>query len=110
MCQGREIKEDIEHILLYCNSLALARNRLVDFTLKYSCSFPFLRDILLTVTQPNHTHYVQFLLDCSVIPQVISLRQKHGDIVLHHLFKVSRTWCYSLHRERLKLLGRWNPH
>ena len=108
MCQGKQIKEDIEHILLHCISLANARARLVDFTLKYSISVPFLRDILLTMTQPNNSQYLQFLLDCSVIPQVISLRQRYGNTVLHHLFKVSRTWCYSLHRERLKLLGRWN--
>ena len=108
MCQGKQIMEDIEHILLHCISLASTRARLVDFTIKYSTSVPFLRDILLTMTQPYNSQFLQFLLDCSAIPQVISLRQKYGNIVLYHLFKVSRTWCYSLHRERLKLLGRWS--
>ena len=109
-CKGRNIKEDTEHILLHCSSLALTRTWLVSFTLKYSLSVPFLSEILLSMTQPNHTMFCQFLLDCSVIPQVIDLSQRHGKIVLHHLFKVTRTWCYSLHRDRLRLLGRWNPN
>ena len=108
-CEGREIKEDIEHILLHCSSLAVTRTRLASFTIKYSLSVPLLSETLLSLTQPNHTLFCQFLLDCSVIPQVIELSQRHGQIVLHHLFKVTRTWCYSLHRDRLRLLGRWNP-
>ena len=107
MCLGKHISEDIEHILLKCRSLDKVRERLVKFTLNYSLSVPFLSDILLTMTQPTHTQFLKFLLDCSAIPEVISRKQVLGDIVLHHLFKVSRTWCYSLHRERLKLLGRW---
>ena len=46
-CKGKNIKEDIEHILLHCSSLALTRTRLVSFTLKYSLSVPFLSEILL---------------------------------------------------------------
>ena len=107
MCLGKHISEDIEHILLKCRSLDKVRERLVKFTLNYSLSVPFLSDILLTMTQPTHTQFLKFLLDCSAIPEVIFRKQVLGDIVLHHLFKVSRTWCYSLHRERLKLLGRW---
>ena len=108
ICKGRQIKEDIEHILLHCGSLTPKRARLTMFTLNYSSLVPFLSDILLTMTQPNSALLPQFLLECSVIPEVIVHTQHYGNVVLHHLFKVSRTWCYSLHRDRLRNLGRWN--
>ena len=51
--------------------------------------------------------WVQFVLDCSVLPAVIQAVQA-DQAVLPLLFKATRTWCYSLHRTRLKLLGRWS--
>ena len=108
-CLGLGVKEDLEHILLKCGSLAGTRERLCSFTSKHAMSLPHLCSTLLTLTRPDHPMFCQFLLDCSVIPDVISLVQALGEDVLHHLFKVSRTWCYSLHRDRLKMLGRWNP-
>ena len=46
---------------------------------------------------------VQFLLDPSVVPQVIAAVQIDKS-VLPELFKVTTTWCYSLVRARKKLL------
>ena len=109
-CDGLMIKEDIEHILLHCVSLAPTRLRLSNFTMKYVKTVPHLCSSILELTKPSNPLFFQFLLDCSVIPLVISLKNEHGAEVLHHMFKVSRTWCYSLHRERLKLLGRWIPY
>ena len=51
--------------------------------------------------------WIQFVLDCSVIPTVIASSQVDST-VMALLFKATRTWCYSLHRTRLKLLGRWS--
>ena len=64
----------------------------------------------MTFTQPSHPLFSQFLIDCSVIPEVISLTQLLGTDALYNLFKVTRTWCYSLHRDRLKILGRWTEN
>ena len=106
-CVALKQIEDEDHILLLCQSLANTRLRLSEFTMAYAKAHPVVCEILLTFTNPNCPQYLQFLIDCSVIPQVIALSQKHGQIILQHLFKVTRTWCYSLHRDRLKLLGRW---
>ena len=106
-CDGHQVKEDIEHILLYCPSLSPSRQRLYNFTSSYARSVPAICETILTLSRPTHPLFSQFLLDCSVIPCVISLVQQLGDDVLHHMFKISRTWCYSLHRERLRILGRW---
>ena len=106
-CEGTGNVEDVHHIFLKCDSLSHVRQRLVAFTLEYSQRVPLISDILLSLTNPRSDLFLQFMMDCSVIPQVITLVQTYGQDVLHHLFKVSRTWCYSLHRERLRILGRW---
>ena len=51
--------------------------------------------------------FVQLLLDCSVMPQVISACQTDENYVLKELFKFSRTWCYNVHANRMKILGQW---
>jgi hypothetical protein len=50
---------------------------------------------------------IQFVLDCSTIPEVASLALIHGDQPLAMLYKMTRTFYYSIHRERLKLLNRF---
>ena len=102
------IHEDEEHILLSCGSLSSTRQTLTKFTLNQAQSFPHLSDILLKFTSPDHPEFFQFLLDCSALPEVISFAQLHGKESIYNLFKVTRTWCYPLHRDRLKLLGRWS--
>ena len=109
-CEGLQVVEDIEHMLSCCPSLNKARQVLVDFTINYSSGVPLLSDALLNFTNPYNPVFHQFILDCSSLPDVISLHQEHGQQVLNHLFKVTRTWCYTLHKERLKILGRWSPN
>ena len=109
-CVGLEVEEDVEHILLHCDSLSPVRERLAAFTRTASKLQPHLSDTLLSLTRPDNELFLQFLLDCSVIPQVIRLAQEHRREVLEYFFKVSRTWCYSLHRERLKILGGWSDN
>ena len=63
--------------------------------------------MLKTQSKQSHPSFVQFILDCSTLPKVIEATQTLGPDVLFHLFHISRTWCYTLHRERLKAFGRW---
>ena len=107
-CAGRSLVKDEEHILLFCPALTSTRERLISFTQSYAAAVPIIANLLYTFLQPSHPSYFQFLLDCSSIPEVIRLVQEHGKEYLTHLFKVTRTWCYSMHRERLKILGRWH--
>ena len=107
-CKGLNIQEDIVHILLHCRSLAPTQSKLAIFTSNYVRVHPEVSDIVLTFTNLHHQLFIQFLLDCSTIPQVILCTQQHGVTALYKLFKVTRTWCYFLHRDRLKLLDRWS--
>ena len=49
-CQGQQIVDDVEHILLHCGSLSEVRKRLVSFTIDYSKTVPYLSDTLLSIS------------------------------------------------------------
>ena len=97
-------REDLRHILQVCPALHETRLRLYDHTMKASSAMiPRVREILLCNCDPNEMIFPKFLLDCSSLPAV----QNEGPDVLIQLFSVTRVWVYVLHRERLKLRGRW---
>ena len=100
--------EDLPHILLNCPALQPTRNRMISFTMDFCMKNPPVGQLVLQFLSPYHPLFCQFLLDCSVIPEAIAMTQLLGPETLDFLFHITRTWCYALHRERLKLLGRWN--
>ena len=107
-CKQSEISETLEHIIVHCPGLTETRRRLEVFTSKYIAALPLIKQITETYLGATDTKTImQFLIDCSVLPLVISARQTYGPIIHHHLFRISRTWCRSLHRDRMKALGRF---
>ena len=106
-CIGLELVEDLPHILIQCASLEPTRQQLLSFTVNYSQSCEILQPILRILYLRTHSSFCQFLIDCSVLPTVIAATQQYGPDVLHHLFRITRTWCFCLHKARLKILGRW---
>ena len=107
-CSTLQIPEDIQHILLVCASLEPSRVRLRKFTNKILEQQPqVIQDLYEKFSLSTREVMVQFLVDCTVLPDVIHATQVHGTAILCPLFRITRTWCYSLHRERLKILGRW---
>ena len=107
-CNGQGIIEDTKHIMITCNSLDETRRRLFSFTAAFVANKPVLIPLIKAYLCSSENLFVQFMLDCSVLPMVISTYQKHGSTIHEDLFHISRTWCRSLHRDRLKLLGRHN--
>ena len=101
--------EDIDHFIKTCSALQKIRENLFSFTESYSNSHPVIMNIIQTYCKRGTECrlFVQFIIDCSVLPEVIVAVQTYGNIVLIHLFNITRIWCYTLHRERLKLLNRW---
>ena len=107
-CKNLNIDETLEHIVLQCSGLSETRRRLLIFTLDYVAAHPYISKIVWTyLYSVSPTIVMQFILDCSVLPMVISAYQEHGPTVHAHLFKITRTWCRSLHRDRLRALGRY---
>ena len=103
-----EVVEDLPHNLCFWHGLHQTREKLVDFTIKYAKTVPAIADLILNLSTPPNPDFCQFLLDCSCLEPVIHAVQTHGQDVLHHLFRITRTWVYTLHKARMKSLGRWN--
>ena len=108
-CKDLHRCENIEHILLHCDGLTEVRRRLAAFTRKVTDDKPVLKQIIESyLFSQDEELRMQFLMDCSVLPLVISAHQEYGAIIHQDLFRVSRTWCRSVHVARLKALGRYS--
>ena len=94
-------KGDVEAFLLTCPSLSTTRIELTISTLRFLHDKPQLEEI---VRQCLMLSPVQFWLDCSTMPAVISAMQSMGDFVLVALFKMTRNYCHGLHVARNKLI------
>ena len=99
--------EDLPHILLpKCPLLkdrAVILNRFAKETLSVSEKATQLFTEIFDGEDDNLK--IQLLLDPSVLPKVIAAKQCEPNI-LPLLLSVTTTWCYSMNRMRLKLLGK----
>ena len=103
-----EEQEDLSHILLpQCPLLQERKELLTQFTRDRLATSPTALSIFEhLLSSNNHDHFIQFLLDPSAVPEIISAVQTEPDI-LNSVFRVTTTWCYAMHRSRLKVLGHW---
>ena len=100
--------DDLDHIIKVCPALHTVRSSLLQFTTNYASTLPLnISELLLKKCNILSPTFTNIILDCSVDPDVILTCQDVGFHVLDVLFMVTRSWAYVLHRERLKLLGRW---
>ena len=89
----KEVNEDLHHILLVCPSYQHIRDRLKELWLQ--CAHPQLLHILISVLGGPSQDLLQFILDASVHPEVITLTQTYGDEILKIVFHLTRTWCFA---------------
>ena len=98
--------ETVEHILIECPSYNISRQKVVSLWL--SCDVPAVSSLIMEALSSHPSYLLQFIVDCSVLPNVIRAKQYHGDIIFNRIFYYTRTWCYTLHKARMRLLNRWN--
>ena len=98
--------ETVKHILTECEAYNRCKNSI--YSLWFSETNPNVIELVVEALTSDKYYLLQFILDCSALPNVIRATQTHGDIILDKLFYLTRTWCFSVHRERMKMLGRWN--
>ena len=109
-CLNLKHVEDRKHILLQCAALERTRRRLYQLSLTLISDMPLLAPIIREYLYSEDDEVkMQFILDCSTLPLVIQAHQFMGPIVHQTLFKLTRTWCHSLHRSRMRMLGRFCP-
>ena len=102
------VVESIEHILVFCKAYSDCRQRL--YYLWLTTQNTVVHNLVIEALASDTDYLVQFILDCSVLPQVISATQAHGSEIMHILFHLTRSWCFSIHKQRMKNLGRWKCH
>ena len=96
----------LEHFLLFCPALQEPRDKMMKLCHDVSETNDIVKSITkLIFNDPNYKRRMQFLLDCSTIPEVIQLTQRYNLEVLGQLFYISRNWCYAIHRSRMTQLG-----
>ena len=92
-----------------CPAYTKVRQRMFSLCLSVSnsVSLTIITDMLLK-SRESDSQLMQLLLDCSALPEVIAAAQLHGDQDFTDLFYIGRNWCFCVHRERLKRMGKWN--
>ena len=103
--QGCVSKETIEHIIIDCTAYTEIRQKLLSMWL--STQFHEVYKLVLHALTSSKNYLLQFILDCSSLPKVIAANQVHGDVIYNEVFRLTRTWCFAIHRERLRIHGRW---
>ena len=100
----------LEHLLIHCQDLQPARDRVLDLWSRAMETNPVFAPVFSKFwpTRTADSDSVQFILDCSVIQDIINLQQSEGQWILETLFYLTRTYCFSLHKARLRLMGKWS--
>ena len=94
---------NMEHILLHCQALQESRSRIVSLISSFLVSRPELFPVIYNYTIEETDLLLQFLLDPSCLPLVISTNRVYPDTLKHCLY-LARTWCFSIHIYRSKLM------
>ena len=70
---------------------------------------PLLLPLFQVITSSSPEVFLGFLLGPSTEASVIPLAQAYGQDIVNQLCFMTRSWLFTLHRERLKKLGHWVP-
>ena len=109
ICHRNSKPGTLTHIILECEDLSLARQSVYALWADYLRNKPYLFLIVRRYTlECSDIERMQFILDCTILPDVIALYQWLGKMVHDSLFYLTRSLCYSIEKTRSKLLGRWD--
>ena len=98
---------DLEHLLVVCPALDHVRHRLHSLWLLKTADCPPLQRLLMWILGSPPDTQVRFILDSTACPQLITMIQVFGPEIMHRVCYLTRTWAFSIHRHKMKLLGRW---
>ena len=107
LCPGKNLPGDINHFLLSCQALSEKRNLLLRHIEAKTEHNQHLSTLVTNMMNSSADDCVQFLLDPSVVPAVITGVQNKL-FTLDMPFALTRTFIYGMHRRRLQLIGRFN--
>lgn len=102
-----QVVGDLEHLLVLCPALQHARDGLRLMWLARTENIPQLHGLVCHVLASSVSTQVQFILDPMAFPEIVSLAQVHGSPLLELVFFMTRTYAYSIHRQKMILIGKW---
>ena len=104
-CQ--DVKGDLVHLLIVCPALEHTRHRLHSLWCLKTADCPPLQGLIVRILSSPPESQVRFILDSTSCPELIKLVQIFGMEIQDRILYLTRTWAFSIHRQKLKLLGRW---
>ena len=104
-CQ--QVCGDLEHLLIVCPALDHIRHRLHSLWCLKTVYCAPLHNLILKILGSNSETQVRFILDSTAFPEVIYLGQTLGHEIVDTVMYLTRTWAFAIHRQKLKMLGRW---
>ena len=107
LCPGKQLPGDLVHLLAICPTLNDKRISIYEFWKKEASENAHIFTLIETMLKATTDDFVQFILDPSVTPEVI-LGVQEKNFFLDEIFRLTRTFCYAMHRRRLQLLGLFN--
>ena len=102
-----QVVGDLEHMLVKCPAFHEMRVRFLSIWRQKLCHLKPLLDLFMRVINGPAEKHVAFLLNPSANPDLQILAQTYGYTVIEHTSYLTRTFLYNIHREKLKLLGKW---
>lgn len=105
----RAVEGDILHLLAVCPALEHTRHRLHGLWCAKTLDCPPLHTLVIRIlgSQPDIDILARFILNSTTFPEVIFLTQNLGQEIEDRVMYLTRTWAFALHRQKLRLLGRW---
>ena len=98
---------DLEHLLVVCPSLEHIRHRLHSLWVLKTADCPPLQRLIMWILGSPPQILLKFILDSTAWPQLITLVQVLGQEVQDRVCYLTRTWAFAIHRQKMKMLGRW---
>ena len=103
---GMKIPGTVEHMLVSCPGLNDKRDDLILYWNQRTEDNPHLHHLTSSMLSSEEDTLIQFLLYPSAVPS-FSNRSQQKLYSLSDVFKLTRTFCYGIHRRRLQLIGRF---
>ena len=102
-----EVVGDLVHMLGVCPALQAVRKRLIRFWFDKSAATPALFSFISEIVCSPPHDLTQFILDPCQFSAILAMMNTLGLDIINHIFYLTRTFAYYMHREKMLLLGRW---
>ena len=89
---------DVPHMFVTCPAIETIKGRIMSFWQKKTLLCPALASFLAKVERFPPEAFIQFLLNPTIFPEVVSLCQLYGLGVLGHICHLTRTYAFHVDR------------